>query len=166
MPYFICHMAYEIWKAITIEFLTARSYLSGLHQFAPPRPRRQKFPGLLVEPLALLRFEDRAFDYAVDRLRAEVVLVVETVHPIEHLCGREVREIGHRQLLPQLVGHFVFEDHAVGLEPIIHFGAGVGVRDRDLERFGVHLLSVFDSLADSLARLAEQSDDEIGMDLD
>ena len=75
-------------------------------------------------------------------------------------------EIGHRQLLSQLVGHFVFEDHAVGLEPVIHFGARVGMGDRDLERFGVHLLSVLDSLANRLARLARQSDDEIGVDFD
>src|SRR5262245_13407590 len=87
-------------------FMVWSSELPGLHQFAPSRPRRQIFPGLLVEPLAFLWFEDRAFDYAVDRFRVEVVLIVEPMHPIEHLPRWKVREVGHRQLLPQLIGHF------------------------------------------------------------
>ena len=88
------------------------------------------------------------------------------MNPFQHFGTRKVWEVSHRQLLTQFIGHFSGHNNALILEPFIHFGSWIGMGDRDLQRFRVHCLGIFDRFADRFAGLAGETDNEICVNLD
>jgi hypothetical protein len=66
--------------------------------------------------------------------------------------------------VPGFIGHGIDGDEPVLLDVIVELGAGIGMRDGNLDGFGVQPLGEIDGLADALARLAGQPDDEIAVD--
>ena len=62
-----------------------------------------------------------------------------------------------------LVGHRIDGDQVVLLNVIVEFRAGIGVGDGNLDGLVVQPLGEIDGLADALAGLAGQADDEIAV---
>ena len=64
----------------------------------------------------------------------------------------------------RFVRHGIDRDQVVLLDVIVELGAGIGMRDRDLNRLGVEPLGEIDGVAQALASFARQADDEVGVD--
>jgi hypothetical protein len=73
-----------------------------------------------------------------------------------------VLDVGH--LVAALVGHGFVGDEAVLLGVVEELGAGEGVGDGDLDGLAVELLGELDGVADRLAGLAGQAEDEVAVD--
>ena len=68
-----------------------------------------------------------------------------------------------RQLVAACVRH-ADGDQRVFFGVVVELGAGIRVRDRNLNGFVVQALGEIDGLAERLARFARQADDEIAVD--
>src|SRR6185437_2451700 len=128
-------------------------------------PELQERFGFLVQALAFVVVEDRLSHNAVDLLWTEVVLVVETVDHLHHVIARQagILDVGH--LMPAGVDHGLgVDDETVLFGEIVELGSGISVSDRNLNGLAVERLGEIDGVANGLARLARQSQNEIGMD--
>lgn len=120
-----------------------------------------------------LGFDVKAGDVAVDDglpddaeggLGAEVVFVVELVDHLHDVLDGEagVLDVGH--LVTAAILHVFVGDEAVFVGEVIELGAGVGVGDGDLDGLAVEGLGEVDGVADGLAGLAGEAEDEVGVD--
>ena len=100
--------------------------------------------------------------------RAEIKLPVELLHRIKNHGGAESRIIHRRSLHAMRVHQFA----GLNLQPAlllrlpVKFGARIGRRERNLDRFGIDVACKSDGLLDRLRRLARQSENERAMNLD
>ena len=103
-------------------------------------------------------------DDAERGLGAEVVFVVEAVHHLHHVLGGQAGILDVRHLVAAVVRHLLVGDQVVVLGVVVELGAGVGMRDRDLNGLAVERLGEVDRVADRLRRFAGKTDDEVAVD--
>ena len=108
--------------------------------------------------------DDRLPDDAGGGLGAEVVLVVEAVDHLHDVLDGETGVLDMSHLVTAGVSHDVVGDEAVFGGVVVELGAGEGVGDGDLNGLAVELLGEVDGVADGLAGLAREAEDEVGVD--
>src|SRR5262249_40071258 len=85
---------------------------------------------------------------------------------LHNLFPRQPRILEHRKLMAHLVSHLSIHQILIFPQVIIKLGSGIGVRDRDLDRFAIELLGKLDRPLDCLWRLTRETNDEVPMNDD
>src|SRR5439155_14575674 len=96
----------------------------------------------------------------------EVEAAVEALDRCEDFLAREVRIAEHARLRAARVHELGLREPAALERLAVERGAGIGRRQRNLERIGVDVAREADRLLDRLARLTRQPHDERTVDLD
>src|SRR5262249_4157845 len=142
-------------SAASARHLPAAQELEELDTFAQPTAQH-------------LRALDHLGDERRDLFSAKIESLVEGLERLEDLSVREVRIVQWRELHPALVDQLGVADvePAVLDRLTVQIGAGIGGRERDLDRVGVDLRGKADRFFDRLLCFAGKSKNEGSVDRD
>src|SRR5215813_11346482 len=97
-------------------------------------------------------------------LGPEIVLIVEAMHHFHHFFGGQIRILNLHHLMSTLVHHLgIRHQESILHDVIVELGAWVRMGHRNLDRFDVEFLGKVNGVADGLASLARQSEDEVAV---
>ena len=131
-----------------------------LYELLPLGAQRQVLASFLVKARDVV-VDDRLLHDAPGRFRPEVIFAVELLHPLDQFAAVEPGIDDVRKLMAALIRHRIDRDQVVRLDVIVELGAGIRMRDRDLNRLRVQALGEIDRVAEALAAFAGQADDEV-----
>src|SRR5262249_23759591 len=120
--------------------------------------------GFVIQTLTFRGVEDGLAHDAEHSLGAEIILVVELVHHLQHMLAGQSGIFDLRQLMSAFIHHpFRTHNEAVLLGVVVTLSSGISMRERNLDGFDIQFFGEVDGVADRLAGLARQAQDEVSM---